>query len=67
VKRECVNFFRYFLEEWIPPALRDSPPMRRLFRSVCGLVLDTVTRGRRELKRIHYLLHAALTHTDEPT
>jgi hypothetical protein len=28
---------------------------------VCGLVLDTVTRGRRELKRMHYLLHAALT------
>ncbi len=31
---------------------------------VCGLVLDTVTRGRRELKRMHYLLHAALTHKD---
>jgi hypothetical protein len=25
---------------------------------VCGLILDTVTRGRRELKRMHYLLHA---------
>jgi hypothetical protein len=22
---------------------------------VCGLILDTVTRGRRELKRMHYL------------
>jgi glycosyltransferase involved in cell wall biosynthesis len=32
---------------------------------VCGLVLDTVTRGRRELKRMHYLLHAALTNKDE--
>jgi len=21
----------------------------------CGLILDTVTRGRRELKRLHYL------------
>lgn len=34
---------------------------------VCGLVLDTVTRGRRELKRMHYLLHASLTNKDERT
>jgi glycosyltransferase involved in cell wall biosynthesis len=34
---------------------------------VCGLILDTVTRGRRELKRMHYLLHASLTNKDEPT
>jgi glycosyltransferase involved in cell wall biosynthesis len=34
---------------------------------VCGLVLDTVTRGRRELKRMHYLLHASLTDKDERT
>jgi hypothetical protein len=33
---------------------------------VCGLILDTVTRGRRELKRMHYLLHTALTDKDEP-
>jgi glycosyltransferase involved in cell wall biosynthesis len=32
---------------------------------VCGLILDTVTRGRRELKRMHYLLHARLTNRDE--
>jgi len=32
---------------------------------VCGLVLDTVTRGRRELKRMHYLLHASLTSKDQ--
>jgi glycosyltransferase involved in cell wall biosynthesis len=25
----------------------------------CGIVLDTVTRGRREAKRLHYLRHAA--------
>ncbi|MEO8061544.1 MAG: glycosyltransferase [Pseudomonadota bacterium] len=33
---------------------------------VCGLILDTVTRGRRELKRMHYLLHvrSASTETD---
>lgn len=28
---------------------------------VCGLVLDTVTRGRRELRRLHYLAIPALT------
>jgi hypothetical protein len=27
---------------------------------VCGLILDTVTRGRRELKRMHYLMHAGV-------
>jgi glycosyltransferase involved in cell wall biosynthesis len=27
---------------------------------VCGLILDTVTRGRRELKRMHYLTHAGI-------
>jgi glycosyltransferase involved in cell wall biosynthesis len=26
---------------------------------VCGLILDTVTRGRREMKRLHYLAFAA--------
>lgn len=26
----------------------------------CGLILDTVTRGRRELKRMHYLSHAGV-------
>jgi hypothetical protein len=25
----------------------------------CGLILDTVTRGRRELKRLAYLAHRA--------
>ena len=37
---------------------------------VCGLVLDTVTRGRRELKRLHYLSVPSAQHTlaqvDEP-
>jgi glycosyltransferase involved in cell wall biosynthesis len=27
---------------------------------VCGLILDTVTRGRRELKRMHYLMHSGV-------
>lgn len=27
---------------------------------VCGLILDTVTRGRRELKRMHYLMHSGI-------
>jgi glycosyltransferase involved in cell wall biosynthesis len=28
---------------------------------LCGLILDTVTRGRRELKRMHYLTHPGVT------
>lgn len=27
---------------------------------MCGLILDTVTRGRRELKRMHYLMHSGV-------
>jgi ubiquinone/menaquinone biosynthesis C-methylase UbiE len=40
VKRENVNVIRYLLEEWIPPALRDSPPMRWLFRLYWGRFVD---------------------------
>ena len=40
MKRESVNFIRYLLEEWIPPALRDSPPMRWLFRLYWGRFVD---------------------------
>jgi hypothetical protein len=29
----------------------------------CGLILDTVTHGRRELKRLHYLSIPALAQT----
>ena len=40
------------------PAMVGSIALFAVMSFVCGLVLDTVTRGRRELKRMHYLLHA---------
>ncbi len=43
-----------------PTAILASAVMLLGFLSlVCGLILDTVTRGRQELKRIHYLSLAA--------
>ena len=43
-----------------PTAILASAIMLLAFLSlVCGFVLDTVTRGRRELKRIHYLAFPA--------
>ena len=40
MKRESVNFIRHLLEEWVPPVLRDSPPMRWLFRTYWGHFVD---------------------------
>lgn len=40
MKRESVNVIRYLLEEWLPPALRDSALMRWLFRSYWGRFID---------------------------
>ena len=37
------------------------------FSLACGLILDTVTRGRREMKRIHYLSFPAPKATSTDT
>jgi len=43
----------------IPTAILASATMLLAFLSlICGLVLDTVTRGRQEMKRLHYLSYA---------
>jgi hypothetical protein len=34
--------------------------------TACGLILDSVTRGRRELKRLHYLSIPAPPRRDQP-
>jgi SAM-dependent methyltransferase len=52
VKRESVNFIRYLLEEWIPPALRDSAPMRWLFRGYWGRFVDDLERFRANIHRV---------------
>ena len=61
-----LEFFATGLVPRIPTAVLSTGLMLVAVMSfVCGLVLDTVTRGRRELKRMHYLLHASLTNKDE--
>jgi glycosyltransferase involved in cell wall biosynthesis len=61
-----VEFLATGLVPRVPTAVLSTGLMLVAVMSfVCGLVLDTVTRGRRELKRMHYLLHASLTNKDE--
>ncbi|HEY6125662.1 MAG TPA: class I SAM-dependent methyltransferase [Steroidobacteraceae bacterium] len=52
MKRERVNFIRYLLEEWIPPALRDSAPMRWLFRAYWGRFVDDLEKFRANIHRV---------------
>lgn len=55
-----IEFLRTGLVERIPTAVLSTGIMLVAVMSfVCGLILDTVTRGRRELKRMHYLLHGS--------
>jgi glycosyltransferase involved in cell wall biosynthesis len=55
-----IEFLETGLVPRIPTAVLSTGMMLVAVMSfVCGLILDTVTRGRRELKRMHYLLHAA--------
>ncbi len=54
-----LEFLETGLVPRIPTAVLSTGLMLVAVMSfVCGLILDTVTRGRRELKRMHYLLHA---------
>lgn len=50
MKRETVNRIRYLLEECLPPVLRDSAPVRFLFRRYWGPLIDDLERFR---ARIH--------------
>jgi ubiquinone/menaquinone biosynthesis C-methylase UbiE len=52
MRRETVNTIRYLLEEWIPPALRDSAPMRWLFRSYWGRFVDDLEYFRAHIHRV---------------
>lgn len=54
-----IEFLRTGLVQRIPTAVLSTGIMLVAVMSfVCGLILDTVTRGRREIKRMHYLLHS---------
>ncbi len=52
MKRESVNFIRYLLEEWVPPALRDSSPMRWLFRLYWGRFIDDLEAFRANIHHV---------------
>ena len=52
MKRETVNGIRYILEEWIPPALRDSAPMRWLFRRYWGGFVDDLEHFRANIHHV---------------
>ena len=50
----------------LPTAVLSTGLMLIAFLSLtCGMILDTVTRGRREMKRLHYLSIAGVT-VDQP-
>ena len=51
-----ITFVETGLVPRVPTAVLATGMMLLAFLSLaCGLILDTVTRGRRELKRLHYL------------
>ncbi len=52
MKRESVNTIRYLLEEWIPPALRDSAAMRWLFRRYWGRFVDDLENFRANIHHV---------------
>lgn len=49
MRRETVNRIRFVLEEWLPPALRDSRLMRFLFRRYWGTFIDDLEKFRMEI------------------
>src|SRR3546814_2729724 len=55
-----ITFFETCLVPRVPTAiLCTGLVLIAVLKGVSGLILDTVTRGRRELKRLAYLAHAA--------
>jgi hypothetical protein len=61
----AVPVVRDFMETGLVPRLPSAVLATGLMLTavlslVCGLILDTVTRGRRELKRMHYLMHSGV-------
>jgi len=46
MNREATNRIRFVLEELLPPILRDSAPMRWLFRRYWGGLIDEIERFR---------------------
>jgi len=56
-----VTFIETGVVPRLPTAVLATGAMLLAFLSLaCGLILDTVTRGRKEMKQLHYLLLAAV-------
>lgn len=52
MRRETVNRIRYILEEWLPPALRDSSLMRLVFRLYWGRFVDDLEQFRVQITEL---------------
>ncbi len=60
-----IEFLETGLVPRFPTAILATGMMVLAFLSlVCGLILDTVTHGRREIKRLHYLSIPAVRQRD---
>lgn len=49
MRRETVNRIRFLLEDWLPPAIRDSSFMRMLFRLYWGTFIDDLECFRKRI------------------
>ena len=71
MKRESTNAIRYVLEELLPPVVRDSAPMRWLFRLHWGRLVDELEDFRASAHRIsdaeYAAVYAALPRVHEGT
>jgi len=71
MKRETTNRIRYFLEEWLPPILRDSALMRWAFRRYWGNLVDDLENFRHRAHHVtekeYFDIYAALPRIQEGT
>ncbi len=69
--RETTNKIRFVLEECLPPLLRDSAPMRMLFRSYWGPLIDKLedfrTRGHHYTEQEYIELYAGFPRIQDET
>lgn len=71
MKRETTNSIRFVLEELLPPIIRDSAPMRWLFRLHWGRLVDELEEFRANAHRLsdaeYARVYAALPRVHEGT
>lgn len=71
MNRENTNRIRFVLEELLPPIVRDSAPMRWLFRRYWGSLIDDIEDFRRRAHHVtdeeYAAIYAALPRVHEAT